>query len=311
MLEYVIIGLLVTILLVLVILGISLRRRETVAVDTTKLSEDISTRLREDVSRAVREAVSEVSERVGGVSTTLKSVAELFERIRKELPEDVKEPVKEVLERALRDLKEFDRNIAEMGDKLPNKVLKSIQSGINVRKGRVGEFTTLIRILADYKRIIPLGEPVDFIGISDEYIDFIEVKTGTSGLTRAEKEIKELIERKRVRFILKREEVEITTPGVLKTGLHDATATATATTENYDNELFAKLSRLRREIAIAERIEPFEVCHNSTLKEIAARKPQTMEELLLIRGITNGEMMRYGEKCLNVIRAHLSELGGE
>jgi predicted Holliday junction resolvase-like endonuclease len=218
MLEYVIVGLLVVILLGLVLLGISLRKRkETAEIDATKLSEDISARIKEDVSKAVRETVSEVSERVGGVSSTLKSVVELFEKIRSELPKDVKEPVNEVLERALRDLKEFDKNIAEMGNELPNKVLKSIQSGISVRKGKVGELTTLMRLLAAYKRIIPLGQPVDFIGISDEYVDFIEVKTGiAAGLTREEREIKGLIEEGKVRFILKREEVEITTPEEMK-----------------------------------------------------------------------------------------------
>ncbi|RJS68334.1 hypothetical protein CW714_10315 [Methanophagales archaeon] len=213
MLEYVIVGLLVTILLGLVLLGISLRKRkEAVGIDLTKLSEGISAKIKEDISKAVRETVSEVSERVGGVSGTLKSVVELFEKLRSELPKDVKDPVNEVLERALRDLKEFDKNIGEMGRELPNKVLKSIQSGISVRKGKVGELTTLMRLLAAYKRIIPLGQPIDFIGISDEYVDFIEVKTGTSGLTREEKEIKGLIEKGKVRFILKREEVEITTP---------------------------------------------------------------------------------------------------
>ena len=213
MLEYVIVGLLVTILLGLVLLGISLRKRkEAVGIDLTKLSEGISAKIKEDISKVVRETVSEVSERVGGVSGTLKSVVELFEKLRSELPKDVKDPVNEVLERALRDLKEFDKNIGEMGRELPNKVLKSIQSGISVRKGKVGELTTLMRLLAAYKRIIPLGQPIDFIGISDEYVDFIEVKTGTSGLTREEKEIKGLIEKGKVRFILKREEVEITTP---------------------------------------------------------------------------------------------------
>ena len=213
MLEYVIVALLVTILLGLILLGISLRKRKEIAeIDSTKLSEDISARIREDVSKAVRETVSEVSERVGGVSGTLKSTIELFERMSKELPKDVKEPVNEVLERALRDLKEFDKNIADMGNELPNKVLKSIQSGISVRKGKVGEFTAYMRLLAAYKRIIPLGQPVDFIGISDDYVDFIEVKTGASALTLEEKGIKGLIEKGKVRFVLKREEVEITTP---------------------------------------------------------------------------------------------------
>lgn len=213
MLEYVIVGLLVAILLGLVFLGILLRKRkEIVEIDSTKLSEDISVKIREDVSKAVRETVSEVSERVGGVSSTLKSVVEVFEKIRSELPKDVKEPVNEVLERALRDLREFDGNIAEMSNELPNKVLKSIQSGISVRKGKVGELATLMSLLGEYKRIIPLGQPIDFIGVSDDYIDFIEVKTGTAGLSPMEREIKELIEKGKVRFILRKEDVEIIMP---------------------------------------------------------------------------------------------------
>jgi len=189
----VIVGLLVVILLGLVFLGISLKKRKEIAeIDSTKLSEDISAKIRDDVSKAVLETVSEVSERVGGVSNTLKSTVELFEKMSKELPKDVKEPMNEVFERALRDLKEFDKNIAEMGNELPNKVLKSIESGVSVRKGKVGELTTLMRLLAAYKRIIPLGQPIDFIGISDEHVDFIEVKTGTSDLSREKREIKAL-----------------------------------------------------------------------------------------------------------------------
>ena len=158
MLEYVIVGLLIAILLGLAFLGISLeKRKEAIEIDSTKLSEDISAKIREDVSKAVRETISEVSERVGGVSSTLKSVVELVEKIRRELPKDVTEPVNEVLDRALRDLREFDGNIAEMSNELPNKVLKSIQTSINVRKGKAGELATLMSFLGEYKRIIPLG----------------------------------------------------------------------------------------------------------------------------------------------------------
>ena len=268
------------ILVGVVLLGISLRKRkEAVGIDATRLSEDIAARIKEDVSKAVRETVSEVSERVGSVSSTLKSVVELFEKMRSELPKDVKEPVNEVLERALRDLKEFDENIDEMGKELPKKVLRSIQSGISVRKGKVGEFTTLMRLLADYKRIIPLGQPVDFIGISDEHVDFIEVKTGTSGLAPEEREIKRLIEEGKVRFILKREEVEITTPEEMEeledlAGREGSTSGfyyeefealkpedqnrirdfvsaneiyGKAETKAYDNELFEKLRRLNND----------------------------------------------------------------
>ena len=59
MLEYVIVGLLAAILLGLVLLGISLRKRKGIAeIDSTKLGEDISAKIRDDVSKAVRETVS-------------------------------------------------------------------------------------------------------------------------------------------------------------------------------------------------------------------------------------------------------------
>ena len=317
MLEYVyvILGLLVAILVGVVLLGISLRKRkEAVGIDATRLSEDIAARIKEEVSKAVRETVSEVSERVGSVSSTLKSVVELFEKMRSELPKDVKEPVNEVLERALRDLKEFDENIDEMGKELPKKVLRSIQSGISVRKGRVGEFTTLIKLLAAYKRIIPLGQPVDFIGISDEHVDFIEVKTGTSELEPEEREIKRLIEEGKVRFILKREEVEITMPEEMEelAGRESSTSGfyyedfealnpedqnrvrdfvsaneiyGRVETRAYDNELFEKLRRLRMNIARRRNIKPYMVFHDSVLKEMATEMPTTKEEMIRIRGI--------------------------
>ena len=82
MLEYLIEGLLVVILLVVVFLYISLKKRKEIAgIDQTKLSGDISAKIRDDISKAVRETVSEVPECVGGVSGTLKSVVELFEKI--------------------------------------------------------------------------------------------------------------------------------------------------------------------------------------------------------------------------------------
>jgi predicted Holliday junction resolvase-like endonuclease len=111
----------------------------------------------------------------------------------------------------LENLKGFDQNITRLSEDLPSEVLKSIQSSISVRKGKVGELATLMSLLGAYKRIIPLGQPVDYIGIGD-FIDFIETKTGASRLTPEEKEIKEMIEQNKVRFILRKEEVEITAP---------------------------------------------------------------------------------------------------
>jgi predicted Holliday junction resolvase-like endonuclease len=132
------------------------------------------------------------------------------------LPKEVKQSItetgiKEALKDALNELKSFDKNITQLSEDLPNDVLKSIQSSISYKKGKVGELATLMSLLGAYKRIIPLGQPVDYIGIGDS-IDFIETKTGASGLTPEEKEIQEMIEQNKVRFILRRERVEITAP---------------------------------------------------------------------------------------------------
>ena len=87
---------------------------------------------------------------------------------------------------------------------LPVRVLQVIQGSINPQKGRMAELLTYAELRYDYDRIIPLGQPIDFIGIKNgERIDFIEVKSGISHiLTEEEKHIKNLIAAGRVNFRL-------------------------------------------------------------------------------------------------------------
>ncbi|KAF0193914.1 MAG: Uncharacterized protein FD167_5909 [bacterium] len=87
---------------------------------------------------------------------------------------------------------------------LPAKVLQVIQGSINPQKGRMAELLTYAELRYDYDLIIPLGWPIDFIGIkNNERIDFIEVKSGqTYILTEEEKHIKNLIARGSVNFRL-------------------------------------------------------------------------------------------------------------
>lgn len=89
-------------------------------------------------------------------------------------------------------------------DNLPVRILQTIQGSINPQKGRMAELLTYAELRYDYDRIIPLGQPIDFIGIKNgERIDFIEVKSGTSHvLTDEEKHIKNLIAAGRVNFRL-------------------------------------------------------------------------------------------------------------
>ena len=87
---------------------------------------------------------------------------------------------------------------------LPARVLQTIQGSINPQKGKMAELLTYAELRYDYDRIIPLGWPIDFIGIKNNMrIDFIEVKSGMNHLlTDEEKHIKNLIAAGRVNFRL-------------------------------------------------------------------------------------------------------------
>ncbi len=87
---------------------------------------------------------------------------------------------------------------------LPAKVLQVIQGSINPQKGRMAELLTYAELRYDYDRIIPLGQPIDFIGIkNNDRIDFIEIKSGINHLlTEEEKHIKNLIAQGRINFRL-------------------------------------------------------------------------------------------------------------
>lgn len=87
---------------------------------------------------------------------------------------------------------------------LPTKILQVIQGSINPQKGKMAELLTYAELRYDYDRIIPLGWPIDFVGIkNNDRIDFIEVKSGNFyTLTEEEKHIKNLISTGRVHFRL-------------------------------------------------------------------------------------------------------------
>lgn len=107
---------------------------------------------------------------------------------------------------------------------LPIKVLQTIQGSINPQKGKMAELLTYAELRYDYDRIIPLGWPIDFIGIkNNERIDFIEVKSGQFHiLTDEEKHIKNLIQTGRVNFrLIKVTEEEIHKFVVQKTSFKD------------------------------------------------------------------------------------------
>ncbi|WP_458312627.1 ATP-dependent DNA helicase RecQ [Providencia sp. CRPN00762] len=74
---------------------------------------------------------------------------------------------------------------------------------------------------------------------------------------------------------------------------------------NYDNKLFAKLRKLRKSIADEENIPPFVVFNDATLIEMAEHCPTSSSELLLINGVGERKLERFGDAFMTLIRDHL------
>jgi ATP-dependent DNA helicase RecQ len=70
-----------------------------------------------------------------------------------------------------------------------------------------------------------------------------------------------------------------------------------------DPLLFQALRQWRLEIARAQGVPPYVVFHDSTLAEIAARRPTNLDTLATISGIGERKLVRYGESVLSVIAA--------
>jgi predicted Holliday junction resolvase-like endonuclease len=91
---------------------------------------------------------------------------------------------------------------------LPGKVLHSIQSSVNTKKGALGELIGYIELEAMYDRIVPLGNIVDFMCIkfpsenNEGGVDFVDIKTGKNArLSKEQKMLQELIKSKKIDFI--------------------------------------------------------------------------------------------------------------
>ena len=67
--------------------------------------------------------------------------------------------------------------------------------------------------------------------------------------------------------------------------------------------LFDALRRWRRERAAGDGVPAYVVFHDSTLAEIATRRPRTLADLRVIAGVGPTKLERYGEDLLGVLGA--------
>jgi ATP-dependent DNA helicase RecQ len=67
--------------------------------------------------------------------------------------------------------------------------------------------------------------------------------------------------------------------------------------------LFESLRQRRRELAQAQGVPPYVVFHDSTLREMAVRRPQSLDELSQVSGVGKAKLERYGAEMLAVLTA--------
>jgi ATP-dependent DNA helicase RecQ len=65
--------------------------------------------------------------------------------------------------------------------------------------------------------------------------------------------------------------------------------------------LFERLRAHRLEIAKTEKVPPYVVASDRTLRDLATLRPRTLDELKLAHGIGDTKATRYGEGLLAVI----------
>lgn len=79
---------------------------------------------------------------------------------------------------------------------------KSEQQSKSVRLGLISE--NVLPFHQDFKYnvkdLVPMFKPIDYVVFSEDEIVFLEIKVGTSQLTERQKNIKNLVERGKVRF---------------------------------------------------------------------------------------------------------------
>ena len=70
-----------------------------------------------------------------------------------------------------------------------------------------------------------------------------------------------------------------------------------------DDPVYAALKRWRLQRATADDLPAYVVFHNSTLAEIAGRRPRDLSELGTVPGVGPTKLERYGPEVLEIISA--------
>ncbi len=72
----------------------------------------------------------------------------------------------------------------------------------------------------------------------------------------------------------------------------------------WDEGLWEALRKRRTELASAQAVPPYVIFHDSTLREMVARRPRTPDDFSQLAGVGDTKLRRYGTDFLAVIAAH-------
>ena len=79
--------------------------------------------------------------------------------------------------------------------------------------------------------------------------------------------------------------------------------------EREEDPLFERLRRLRKQIAEREKVPPYIIFPDSTLREMSRRQPLNKEAMLSIKGVGMQKLVKYGDDFMTVIKNYLQDKG--
>jgi ATP-dependent DNA helicase RecQ len=73
--------------------------------------------------------------------------------------------------------------------------------------------------------------------------------------------------------------------------------------------LFERLRALRKRLADESGVPPYVVFHDATLREMADRRPRTLQQFAELPGVGHAKLVRYGDHFIAAIAEHVSQSG--
>ena len=71
-----------------------------------------------------------------------------------------------------------------------------------------------------------------------------------------------------------------------------------------DTPLWEALRALRRELAETQGVPPYVIFHDSTLADMVAARPRSLDDMAHVSGVGATKLERYGQQFLDVVREH-------